>query len=159
METNLIQHRTKSIILRSRATRSAGFIILATAGALAVWAIAVPFLGTALTVSFGPSPVQVITPAAVAATAAGAGLVGWGLLATLTRVFRNGRTLWTATAMAVLLLSLAGPLTAGTTVGVKAALALMHLVVAAVLVTSLPRWTGPREPGKAASPAASHDPK
>lgn len=71
--------------------------------------------------------------------------MGWGLLAALTHASRNGRRPWKAIAPAVLLLSLGGPLSAGSTAGVKAALVLMHLVVGAILITGLPKWATHRE--------------
>lgn len=141
MKTSLTQHSITTRILAPGAAWAAGFIVLATLGALAVWAIAVPVLGGPLTVAFGPDPAQVVTPGAVAATAAGAGLLGWGLLAALSRAFTKGPGLWKAVAFTVLFLSLTGPLTAGTTVGVKVALVLMHLVVAVVLIIGLPKCT------------------
>ncbi len=140
MKTSLNQPRPKTGVLASGAARAAGFIILATTGALAVWAIAVPVLGVPLTVAFGPDPAQTVTPGAIAATAAGAGLLGWGLLAALARAFTKGQALWKGFALAVLLLSLTGPLTAGTTANAKVALILMHLVVAVILITGLPKF-------------------
>lgn len=147
MKTSLRQRSTATRILAPGAAWGTGFIILAALGALAVWAIAVPVLGAPLTVAFGPDPAQVVTPGAVAATAAGAGLLGWGLLAALSRAFTKGPGLWKVVAFAVLFLSLTGPLAAGTTTGVKGALVLMHLVVAVVLIIGLPKCTAPGNTG------------
>ncbi|MDQ4491680.1 DUF6069 family protein [Sinomonas sp. ASV486] len=156
-ETGSTQRRTRGGIL-SRPARSIGLIVLAAAGALAVWAIAVPGLGSPLTVSFGPGLDQTVTPAAVGATAAGAGLLAWGLLAVLTRASaRKGRTVWKAVAVTAAVLSLAAPVTAGTAVDVKLALAFMHLVVAAVLITGLPRSAAPVENLQGPSPSPADE--
>jgi hypothetical protein len=61
------------------------------------------------------------------------------LLALLEHRNDRGRTVWTAIATVVVVLSLILPLTAGTTVSTKAALALMHVSVAAVLIPALRR--------------------
>lgn len=89
------------------AARSLAVVAVATGAALTVWAAA-PLLGAPPAVSFGPGPVQAVTPAAVAAAAASAGVLGWGLLAVLGRTPR-GRRLWTAIAAAAAALSLAAP--------------------------------------------------
>jgi hypothetical protein len=75
----------------------------------------------------------------VAATSLAAALAGWGLLALLERFTARPRTSWTAIAVLVGLLSLAGPLStiAPTTVANGLSLALMHLAVAAVLIPGL----------------------
>jgi Family of unknown function (DUF6069) len=68
-----------------------------------------------------------------------AALAGWGLLALLERFTARPRTIWTAIAVLVGLLSLVGPLStiASTTVANGLSLALMHLAVAAVLIPGL----------------------
>jgi Family of unknown function (DUF6069) len=94
---------------------------------------------------------QSITPALVAGTSLVAALAGWGLLALLERFSARPRTIWTAIAVLVALLSLAGPLStiASTTVANGLSLALMHLAVAAALIPSLaatasaPAWPAP----------------
>jgi hypothetical protein len=75
----------------------------------------------------------------VADTSLVAALAGWGLLALLERFTARPRTIWTAIAVLVGLLSLAGPLStlASTTAANALALALMHLAVAAVLIPIL----------------------
>ncbi|WP_422935145.1 DUF6069 family protein [Sinomonas sp. P47F7] len=159
MEKTPTPRPTRASILRGRPVRSIGLIVLAAGGALAAWSIAVPVLGSQLTVSFGPGLDQAVTPAAVAGTAAGAGLAAWGLLAALTRSSTGkGRTIWRAIAVTVAILSLAAPVSAGTTLGVKLALALMHLIVAAVLITGLPRSAAPvvNRQTSSPTPAAGH---
>src|SRR4051794_7144375 len=67
------------------------------------------------------SPVQVrmqdevttISAASVILTSAVMALAGWALLAVLERLSRNGRRIWTAIAVVVLLLSLIAPLSYG----------------------------------------------
>ncbi|MFI6743052.1 DUF6069 family protein [Nonomuraea sp. NPDC050451] len=110
----------------------------APAAALAVWALAVPLAGTALTVRTGGGT-QTVGPVSVVVASLVAGLAGWALLAVLERrAARPGRS-WTITALVVLVLSLSGPL--GSAVGAAATLVLilLHLVVGAVLVAGLAR--------------------
>jgi Family of unknown function (DUF6069) len=78
------------------------------------------------------------TPAMVAGGSLVAALAGWALLALLERFTARARTIWTAIALLVALLSLAGPLSIlATTEANVLALALMHVVVAAVLIPIL----------------------
>lgn len=73
-----------------------------------------------------------------------ASLAGWALLAVLEGRIRRARATWTIVALAVLLLSLAGPVTAtGITTANQLALASMHLAVAAVLIPLLARTSEP----------------
>ncbi|MBB5781902.1 DUF6069 family protein [Nonomuraea jabiensis] len=113
-------------------------VIAAPAAALAVWALAVPLAGAALTVRTGGAT-QTVGPVSVIVASLVVGLAGWALLAVLERrVARPGRV-WTITALVVLVLSLFGPL--GSAAGLAATLVLMllHLVVGAVLVAGLAR--------------------
>ncbi|MEW9531040.1 DUF6069 family protein [Microbispora sp. NPDC049125] len=116
---------------KGRAGRRLTALLLAPAAALAVWAVADPLLGVDLRVVTGGATTRV-GPAAVLATAFAAALLGLGLLAALERLTAQARTIWTITAAAVLVVSLAGPL-GGVTTGAKVTLACMHLVVAAAL--------------------------
>lgn len=120
--------------------------LLAVAGAalaaLAVWAIADPVAGVDLAVRQGPDATpQEIGPAAVVLVSVLAGLAAWAALAVLERLSSSARRDWTILAVAVLVLSLTGPIAAATTITGKAALAGMHLAVAAVLVPLLARST------------------
>lgn len=120
--------------------------VMAVAGAalaaLAVWAIADPVAGVDLTVRQGPDATpQEVGPAAIVLVSVLAGLAAWGLLAVLERLRSGARRTWTVLAVVVLVLSLTGPVTAGTTTTSKVALAGMHLAVAAVLVPLLARST------------------
>jgi len=104
--------------------------------ALAVWAAAVPLAGTELTVRMNGTS-QPVGPGAVVAMSLLAGLAGWALLAVLERFGRRSRRTWTVIAVAVLVLSLAGPLGSGVNAASALVLAGMHLAVGAVLVTTL----------------------
>jgi Family of unknown function (DUF6069) len=116
-------------------------VIAAVLAALAVWLVTDPLLGVALVAPtrLGSQELLSITPGLVAATSLAAALAGWGLLALLERFTARPRTSWTAIAVLVGLLSLAGPLStiAPTTVANGLSLALMHLAVAAVLIPGL----------------------
>jgi hypothetical protein len=114
----------------------------AVLAALAVWVVADPLAGVDLTVRQGTdaSP-QEVGPAAVVLVSALAGLAGWALLAVLEQLGSRAGRLWSILAVVVLVLSLTGPMAAGTTTASKLALAGMHLAVAAVLVPLLGRST------------------
>ena len=114
--------------------------------ALVVWSVAVPLLGVGLTVRTTPgSTVQTIGAGFVGAVSLLASLLGWGLLAILERRTQRAGTIWTAPAgVVLLLLSLAGPLTAAVTTGGKVSLVALHLSVAAVLIPLLRSTAPPR---------------
>jgi uncharacterized phage infection (PIP) family protein YhgE len=112
--------------------------------ALGVWSIAVPLLGVNLTVRTTPgSSTQTIGAGLVVAVSLMASLLGWALLAVLERRIQQAGTVWTAAAVVVLALSLAGPLTAAATTSGEVSLVAIHLSVAAVLIPLL-RRTAPR---------------
>jgi hypothetical protein len=151
---------TESITLpaarRRIRTRRAATVAGAAAAALAVWAMTQSIGGTQLAVRSGGS-VREIGAAAVVLTAVLVGLAGWGLLAWFERAMlpersrsrplaeaSTGRAMlrrpyraWRLVAVAVFVVSLAGPL-GGVGTGARLALAAMHLVVAAVLIAGLP---------------------
>ncbi|WP_205746000.1 DUF6069 family protein [Egibacter rhizosphaerae] len=112
----------------------------AVVAALAVWALAVAVIGVELQVEPGTTEPETVGPAMVTIASLAAGLAGWGLLALLERLTSRARGVWTATALAALLMSLAGPL-AGVSAAATATLAAMHVAVAAVLVPGLRRGT------------------
>lgn len=113
-------------------------VIGAAAAALAVWAAAQS--AATLTVRLGTGQRLVhVGPISIAVVTVLAGLTGWGLLAALERFAVHARAAWTATAVIVLVVSLAGPLSAGTSDVTKAALACMHLAAASVLIPVLAR--------------------
>ena len=116
-------------------------VVAAVLAALAVWLVADPLLGVELAAPTKPGSeeLQPITPALVAGTSLVAALAGWALLALLERFTARPRTIWTAIALLVGLLSLTGPLSTipSSTLANGVSLALMHLAVAAVLIPGL----------------------
>ena len=116
-------------------------VVAAALAALAVWLVTDPLLGFDLAGPTRPGSQELmsITPALVAGTSLVVALAGWALLALLERFTARARTIWTAIALLVALLSLAGPLSAlaSTSAANAVALALMHLAVAAVLIPGL----------------------
>jgi predicted permease len=124
---------TTASLRQTRALSVGGAVI----AAVAVWVLAVPLLGVHLIVRFGNgSPQSVGVDFVVGATLI-ASLLGWGLLAMLEKRTSRARTIWTVVAIAVLLVSLSLPLSAGTTASTKAVLAVMHMAAAAVLIPGL----------------------
>ncbi len=125
---------------RTRALSVGGAVV----AAVAVWVVAVPLLGLHLIARFGnAAPVSVGVDFVIGASLIGS-LLGWGLLAVLERRTGRARTIWTVGAVAVLLVSLSLPLSAGTTASAKVALAMMHVAVAAVLIPALRRSSAAR---------------
>ncbi|MFG1698810.1 DUF6069 family protein [Nonomuraea sp. NPDC049309] len=113
-------------------------VLVAAASALVVWALAVPVAGVALTVRMGGGT-QVVGPMSVIVAGLAAGLAGWGLLAVLERSASRPGRVWTFVAVAVLILSLLGPLGSAVGGAATAVLIVMHLVVGAVLLAGLVR--------------------
>ena len=122
-------HPTVKGTARTRAV----WVLAATAATGAVWATA-HGLGADLTANG-----RAVTLPAVAVTTVLIGLAAWALLAVLERATRRAATAWTCVAVAVALLSLAGPVGGAETEGGMAALLAMHLAAAAVLVPGLRR--------------------
>ncbi|WP_448641889.1 DUF6069 family protein [Geodermatophilus sp. URMC 63] len=108
------------------------------AAAALVWTVAVLLLGADVRVTTGRHE-QAVGAAAVVLAAAVAGLLGTALLGVLLRSARRAVPVWRAVALAVLVLSLAGPLSSGRGTTSVAVLVALHLSVAAVLVPLLPR--------------------
>jgi Family of unknown function (DUF6069) len=127
--------------LRPAARTRAVWIVGATAATAAVWVTA-RGLGADLTAGG-----RAVTLPAVVVTTVVVGLAAWALLAVLERATRRAATAWTCVAVAVLLLSLAGPLGGAETAGGTAALVAMHLVAGAVLIPGL-RRTARRRSGR-----------
>ena len=114
-------------------------VLAAVAAALAVWTVA-RVAGVDLTVRHGSGGgVDHVGAAMVTMVSAVAGLAGWGLLALAERFGSRAGPTWTTVAIVVLVLSLAGPLGAATSATAKAALACVHLAVAAALIPGLSR--------------------
>jgi hypothetical protein len=134
--------QTRTVPPTTRPWRARALVVIAAVlAALAVWLVSDPLLGVELAAPTRPGSAQLlsISPALVAGTSLVAALAGWGLLALLERFTARPRTSWTAIAVLVGLLSLAGPLStiAPTTLANGVSLAAMHLAVAAVLIPGL----------------------
>jgi hypothetical protein len=80
-----------------------------------------------------------VGPAAVITTSLAAGMCGWLLLAILERYSTRPRRTWLVIAIAVLVVSLLGPLTSAVTAATTGALIAMHAVVVVVLIAGLSR--------------------
>jgi hypothetical protein len=119
-------------------SRSLG-VLGAVLAALAIWIVAGPLLDADLLVRSGVGSPQSVGAGSVVAASLLAALLGWALLAILERLTSRARAVWTGVALVVLLMSLSGPLTSGTTLSTKATLAIMHVTVAAVLIQTLRR--------------------
>lgn len=119
---------------RTRRLRVTALSVLAP---VLVWLVTDPLLGHRLTIDDGEETLG-MTAGPVAVVALLASLAGWALLAALERFGpRHARAVWAVTAGAVLAASFL-PLTGdGMDAGTRAALALMHLAVAAVLIPGL----------------------
>lgn len=127
----------------NRPSRSsqAAVVAVATLVPLAIWAVAVPVLGIDIQAADGerPGAAQTIGLTMILATSAVAALAGWALLAVLKRSTRRAQPIWTAAAVIILLVSMAGPFLGAATPAAAIVLALMHAGVAAVLVPGLRR--------------------
>ncbi|TDD66380.1 hypothetical protein E1262_22315 [Jiangella aurantiaca] len=99
------------------------------------WAVA-SIAGADLEVTTGGWTMDVGLPLVLGA-ALGMSLAGWGLLILLWRRTGDARRTWTGIALAVLLLSLGGPLTADAPAETRVYLTLMHVAVGAVLIPGL----------------------
>ncbi|MDP9398090.1 MAG: DUF6069 family protein [Actinomycetota bacterium] len=128
---------------RTRARTRVLAVLGATAAALGIWVLA-EALGVDLAVQLRPGSVEAVGPAAVLLSSLVAALAGWAALAVLERLVAWARTAWTVLALLVLAASMVGPLAGGTSTAAKAALAGMHLAVAAVLVPALGRSSAAR---------------
>jgi hypothetical protein len=73
------------------------------------------------------------------------GLVAWGLLALLERTTSRAKAIWTAIALAVLVLSLLGPLGSGINTSSKVVLAAMHVGAAATIIPIFRRSVASRD--------------
>lgn len=114
-------------------------VVGATFAAGAVWALAVPILGVHLMTRFGTEAAQNVGIGLVLTASFIGSLAGLGLLVVLEKVTSRAITVWTAVAVAVLLASLSLPLIAGTTTSAKWTLAVMHIAVASVLISTFRR--------------------
>lgn len=108
----------------------------ATAAAVVPW-IAAQAAGVELEVETALLAPMAIGLPLVVTTALAVSLAGWGALALLQRRTGNARRVWTAVAVAILLLSLPPLLTVEAAAETRLYLALMHLAVGAVLIPGL----------------------
>ncbi len=135
-------------------------VAIAVVAALVVWLIAKPLIGIPLTIPMTDrDQTMEVGWRSVIVISLVASLSAWGLLAVLERLTSHARTAWTMIATAVLLLSFAGPLFAASaaSAGTKMSFALMHVVVAAVLIPLLARTTPSRPSVKAIRRQADDD--
>lgn len=135
MTTQAAPHATTTP--RSRVRARGLFVLAATAAAGMVWLVAKPLLSIDLLVHPGGAAAQQVGVGAVITVSLAVSLLGWGLLTLLERLTPRARTIWTGIAVAVLLLSLAGPLTSTSAASTTAVLVLMHIAVAAVLIPAM----------------------
>lgn len=123
----------------ARTTGAARTATLAVAGAalvtIVVWAIAQTVAG--LNVRLGSGSVSHVGVASVLLASALGALAAIATRQVAERTLARPRRVWTRAAAIVLVVSLAGPLGAATTVATKLSLAAMHLAVASVLIATL----------------------
>jgi hypothetical protein len=143
MASTTIRDHTTRITARTSRTRTLT-VGVAVSAAVAVWVVAAPLLGLHLIVRFGSGSPESVGIDLVIGASLIASLLGWGALALLETRTARARTIWTVLAIAVLIVSLSLPLGAGVAATTKAALALMHVAVAAVLIPILPRSSATR---------------
>lgn len=137
MTTTKPAHAGQPSVARTLGRRALA-VLGGSAAALTVWTVAVPFGGAELTVGMNGAT-QEVGPLAVLAASLFAGLAGVALLGALERMGRRPRLTWTITAVALLVLSLAGPLGNGDHTASIVALVAMHLAVGATLIPALRR--------------------
>ncbi len=134
---------TTTTTTKSRRPASATRALTVAAAVLAavvVWLIAVPVAGLDLLVRPGGGATQHVGVGSVVIVSLLSALLGWGMLAMLERLLpARARTVWAVVAGVVLVVSLAGPLTGGTTAAVTVTLALMHVAVGAAFMIGLRR--------------------
>ena len=117
---------------RRRALTVAG----ATLAPTAVWLLA-QATGIELEVTIAGRPPVVIGLPLVVATALAASLAGWAALAVLQQITGHVGALWTGLAITALLASIGPVATAQATAQTRTLLALMHVLVATVLILGL----------------------
>ena len=142
MTTHMLR---RSHVTLGRAITVAG----ASVAALFIWVVQGPLTGVDLIVRTGDGRTTV-GPVAVVGVSLAVGLAGWAALAVLERNTARARRVWLVVAVAVLLLSFAGPLTSATSAAVVGPLLAMHAVVGTILIAGLSRRGGYQ-----CSPAAS----
>ena len=123
--------------------RKGRLVIVAAAvlAAAAVWSVVDPILGIDLrSPANGGRESMDVGPSLIVLAAAIASFVGWAALALLERLTSRARVVWAVGASLLLLASLGAPLSGtGVTAANRAALAVLHLAVGAVLIPGLVR--------------------
>ncbi|TDC60009.1 hypothetical protein E1200_31200 [Actinomadura sp. GC306] len=122
--------------LAGGAARRAVTVAGGAVAALVLWTLTGPVAGHTPSAETG-GEIRQVGAVAVAAGALVAGLAAWALLAVLERTVGRPARVWTATAAAVLALSLAGPLGGAADTASMAVLTGLHLLVGAVLIAGL----------------------
>jgi len=89
---------------------------------------------------------QTVAAGQVAGAALVAALLGWLLLTSLERRTPRPRAAWTGAALLVLVISLALPLVAATTVSAAVGLIALHLAVGAVVIPGMSHTARPHLP-------------
>ena len=125
----------------SGVVRRRGLTVLAASGAAVVVWSALTAAGLDLVVEPGTTSAQTVGLAPVIITSLGAGLVAWAVLTLLERYAGARATrVWQVGAGLVLLVSLFPVLAPGsTTTATRASLAVLHVLVAAVVVVGMAR--------------------
>jgi Family of unknown function (DUF6069) len=103
------------------------------------WIVEVPVLGIHLDYRFGTGHALSISVGQVIGVALAASLLGWLLLALLERRTSHARLLWTAIALAAVVVSLGAPLAGATTTAAVVGLIVMHLIVGAAVIPAMAR--------------------
>lgn len=145
MTTQAAPHATAA--RRPRVLARGLSVMAATAAAVMVWLVAKPLLSIDLLVRPEGGAAQQVGAGAVIAVSLAVSLLGWGLMALLERRTPRVRTIWTGIAVAVLLVSLAGPLASTSAASTKTVLVLMHITVAAVLIPAMRHTLPPQTTG------------
>jgi hypothetical protein len=122
---------------RRRLLRGAA-VLGAAAAAATVWLVAVRGAGVDLRVVIGDRT-ESIGLGPVLGVSLVVGLLGWALLAALESRSRRATSMWTAVAVAVVVLSLVGPISGAVTPAAAMVLVALHLTVAAVLIPLMRR--------------------
>jgi hypothetical protein len=131
------QVQERDVRVSSRAPADGAVVLLAAGLAAVAWAVATQLAGIALTVRSGSGTTNV-NVVSVIVTVAVVGLAGAGLLRLLERRTASALRIWTGIAVAVWVVSLAGPLGAST-LAAGLALAVLHLVVGGTVIGGLRR--------------------
>lgn len=140
-----LKHYNRRVVYHNRrvAQRSAA-VLAGTIVSLVIWTVHGPIFGGDLTVRIA-GEIEPVGPVAVIAVSLLAGLAAWALLAVMERRLAQPRKVWTATSVAVLVLSLSGPLVNATDVDTIGPLLAMHATTGSALIIGLLR-SRPRPP-------------